>query len=417
MSVNDSIPEAQLREEFCRFLAQHAPAKGSPGDYYAEYRAGRLSEAGYVAAAKAWQRLLGENGWAGITWPREHGGRGGTALEAAVMAAEQAAFGVFSGLFTVGLGMAGPAIMKHGNPSQQQEFLPGTLMGDHVWCQLFSEPDAGSDLAGVRTRAVPDGNDWVVNGQKVWTSGALTSNLGILLARTDPDVPKHSGITYFLCDMADPGIEIRPIKQINGEAEFNEVFLTDVRIPSERILGGVNGGWAVALTTLASERMVMGGGQEGLGFHDLVELARSLGRLADPSIRQRLAASFTDTEILRYLSLRVRAAATRGQDPGAAANVMKLFTAGHLKRQADLALAIEGAAGMLYGLDAPASGAWQHEFLTVPAIRIAGGSDEVQRNIIGERTLGLPAEPRLDKTVAFRQLGRTNVATDRGRTR
>jgi len=402
--VQDTEAEAAFRAQVHDFLSAFAPAKDGPGDYLAAYKAGRLSHADYIAAAKAWQRLLAEHGWAGITWPQEYGGRGGTGLDAAIFAEEEPAFGVYSGVFSVGMGMAGPAIMAHGTEEQKSHLLPAILSGEKVWCQLFSEPGAGSDLAGVSTRAVRTGNEWIVNGQKVWTSGAHDSDLGILLARTDLDVPKHRGMTFFLCDMDDPGIEIRPIPQMNGDAEFNEVFFTDVRVPHERVLGEVGQGWAVAMTTLASERLMMGGMRVGLAFDDLRQLAEQHGRTKDPAIRQALASAYIDLEIIRYLGMRVRVATSRGQEAGAAANVMKLFKAWQLKRISDTALRIQGAAGMLAGPDAPSDGAWQHHFLTSPSIRISGGSDEVQRNIIGERVLGLPPEPRFDKNVPFRQV-------------
>jgi alkylation response protein AidB-like acyl-CoA dehydrogenase len=246
----------------------------------------------------------------------------------------------------------------------------------------------------------------VVNGQKVWTSGAQNSDWGILLARTDPDQPKHRGITYFLVDMRSPGIEIRPLRQMTGGAHFNEVFLTDVRIPSENVLGDVNGGWGVAMTTLANERVLIGGGGTGPGFKDLVELARQFGRDTDPLVRQGLADTYARYEIIRYLGMRVRTATSKGQTPGAEASVMKLFYAGHLKKLGDLAMSIQGAAGALLADDAPAVGAWQQQLLSAPSIRIAGGSDEVQRNIMGERVLGLPGEPRVDKGVSWRDTHR-----------
>jgi alkylation response protein AidB-like acyl-CoA dehydrogenase len=403
----DSDADAAFRAEARAFLRAHAPAKGGPEDYHAASTSRRIDQAEYVERAKAWQRLLADQGWAGITWPKEYGGRGGTATQAAIFGAEQAGFGVSGGLFAVGLGMAGPAIIAHGTDEQKRRFLPRILSGEEIWCQLFSEPGAGSDLASVATRAVrDDSGGWRVNGQKVWTSGAQHSGLGILLARTDPDRPKHQGITFFLCDMDQPGVDIRPIRQINGEAEFNEVFLTDLRVPDERVLGLVDGGWQVAMTTLSSERLMMGGTRGGIGFDDLLELARQRGRTRDPVVRQALASAYTDSEIIRFLGMRVQAAAASGEDAGAAANVMKLFTAGYLKRLGDLAMAVEGASGLLDGADAPAGGAWQKHLLTSPSIRIAGGSDEVQRTIIGERVLGLPPEPRVDKNVPFRNLPR-----------
>ena len=394
MDFDESPEESAFRTEARAWLAANAPTSTAPG--YGDRR--------HLEHAKAWQAILADAGWACITWPVTYGGRGGTGTEASIFAEEQAALGITVGAFAVGIGMAGPTIIAHGTPDQKERFLRPLLRGEEVWCQLFSEPGAGSDLAGLATRAVRDGDEWVVTGQKVWTSGAHESDWGILLARTDPDQPKHRGITYFLVDMHSPGIEIRPLRQMTGAAHFNEVFLTDVRIPHENVLGDVNGGWGVAMTTLANERVFIGGGGTGPSFDDLVDLARELGRTDDADVRQELAATHTRLEIIRYLGLRIRTATSKGGMPGAEASVMKLFYAGHLKRLGDLAMAIEGASGMLLGDDAPAAGAWQQQLLSAPSIRIAGGSDEVQRNIMGERVLGLPAEPRLDKTMPWREL-------------
>ena len=364
-----------------------------------------VDELDWVARAKRWQAFLADHGWACITWPAEYGGRGGTPAEAAIFAEESARAGVFGNAFAVGVSMAGPTIIAHGTDAQKKRYLRPTLRGEEVWCQLFSEPGAGSDLAGLSTRAERDGDEWVVNGQKVWTSGAHFSDLGILLARTDPSVPKHRGISYLLVDMHAAGIEVRPLRQMNGAAGFNEVFLTDVRVPVESTLGDVNAGWGVAMTTLANERTFMGGGGgRSMTFRDLASLARSHDADTDPVVRQGLAASFTRAEISRYLSMRVRTQTSRGLPPGPEASVAKLFAAWNLKRNTELALAIEGAAGMLGGADAPVAGAWQQSFLGAPSIRIAGGSDEIQRNVMGERVLGLPGEPRVDKDVPFRDI-------------
>jgi alkylation response protein AidB-like acyl-CoA dehydrogenase len=358
----------------------------------------------WVAVAKRWQQFLAAEGWACITWPAEYGGRGGTPVQAAIFTEEASAAGVFGATFAVGISMAGPTIIAHGTAEQRQRYLPSMLRGDEIWCQLFSEPGAGSDLAGLSTRAVRDGDEWVVTGQKVWTSGAHFSDWGILLARSDPDQPKHRGITYFLLDMRTHGIEIRPLRQITGAAHFNEVFLTDVRIPHRNVLGEVNGGWGVAMTTLANERTFMGGHSRALGYRDLVALARDRGLASDERVRQGLAASFMRAEIARYTNMRVRTLTSRGLPPGPQASIAKLAAAWNLKRNAELALSLQGASGMLIAGDAPVSGSWQLSFLGAPAIRIAGGSDEIQRNVIGERVLDLPAEPRVDKDVAFRDL-------------
>jgi len=366
--------------------------------------AGR-SDDDWVARAKPWQAYLADHGWAGITWPKDSGGRGGLPGEQAIFTEEAARLGLSVNAFAIGIAMAGPTIIAHGTDQQRRRFLPPTLRGDEVWCQLFSEPGAGSDLAGLSTRAVRDGDEWVVSGQKVWTSGAHQSDLGILLTRTDLDQPKHRGITYFLVDMHSPGIEVRPLKQMTGASHFSEVFFTDVRIPHDRILGDVNGGWGVAMTTLANERTMMGGGSSGPVVADLIELARDLGLADDVVLRQGLAASYARAEIMKYLGFRSRTRANQGLPPGPEASVRKLFAAWDLKHNGELALAVQGASGMLVDDDAPCGGRWQQSFLGAPSIRIAGGSDEIQRNVIGERTLGLPAEPRVDKGIPFRQLG------------
>ena len=302
--------------------------------------------------------------------------------------------------------MAGPTIIAHGSEEQKERYLGPMLRGEEVWCQLFSEPGAGSDLAGLSTRAVRDGDEWMVEGQKVWTSGAQDSDYGILLARTDLDVPKHRGITYFLIDMHQPGIEIRPLRQITGASHFSEVFLTGARVPHAAVVGEVGGGWGVAMTTLANERTFMGGHSSGPTLDDLLELARSSGATDDPLVRQGLAAAYSRAQIMGYLGMRARTAAAQGRPPGPETSVMKLLAAWNMKGNAELALAIQGPAGMLADAAAPEDGRWQQHFLSAPSIRIAGGSDEIQHNVMGERVLGLPPEVRVDKAVPFRELAR-----------
>jgi alkylation response protein AidB-like acyl-CoA dehydrogenase len=358
----------------------------------------------WVERAKPWQAHLAEHGWAGITWPVDSGGRGATPSQAAIFVEESARVGLDVNAFVVGIAMAGPTIIEHGTEAQRRRFLPPMLRGDEVWCQLFSEPGAGSDLAAVSTRAVRDGDEWVVSGQKVWTSGAHFSDLGILLARTDSAQPKHRGITYFLVDMHAPGVEVRPLRQMTGASHFSEVFLTDVRIPHDRVLGEVDGGWRVAMTTLANERTMMGGGNSGPVVTDLIDLARTLDVDRDPLVRQGLAASWSRAEIMRYLGFRSRTRASQGLPPGPEASVRKVFAAWNLKRNGELAMQIQGAAGMLAHDDVLVDDRWQLSFLGAPSIRIAGGSDEIQRNVMGERVLGLPPEPRVDKDRPFRDL-------------
>jgi len=407
MDFDDTPEEAAFRAEARSWLEANARRKTGDADFARHYHAAVVdddAEAAHVRRCREWQNALYRGGWAGITWPKQYGGRGASPIEAMIFSQEQAAFDVSTGVFSVGIGMAGPTIIAHGTEAQKDRWLDPLLRGDTIWCQLFSEPGAGSDLAGLSTRAVRDGDEWVVEGQKVWTSGAHYSDLGILLARTDPDAPKHRGITYFVVDMRTPGIEVRPLRQITGRAHFNEVFLTDVRVPHDNVVGDVNGGWAVALTTLANERTLIGGGG-GMAFHDLVRLARELGRAGGATARQGLVDAFIRFEVLKYLGYRVQTAASQGRTPGPESSVLKLAYSRHVAQTGDLALALQGAQGTLLE-SAPHHGFWQQQFLNQWGIRIGGGTDEVQRNVIGERVLGLPREPRVDKDVPFRELAR-----------
>ncbi len=402
MDFEESPEEAAFRKEARGWLDTYA---GSDQARQVQRVPGE-DEAAFVERARPWQALLAEHGWAGIAWPEAYGGRGGTAAEAAIFRDEAFTFGLPTGAFAVGVQMAGPTIIAHGTEAQKERYLAPMLRGEEVWCQLFSEPGAGSDLAGLSTRAERDGDEWVVTGQKVWTSGAHYSDFGILLARTDLDAPKHRGITYFLIDMRQPGIDIRPLRQITGASHFSEVFLDGARVPHDAVLGEVNGGWAVTMTTLANERAFMGGHTSGPTLDDLLALGRSTGASADPLVRQGLAAAWSRAQITRYLQMRIRTAVSQGRPPGPEASVMKLRAAWNMKANAELALAIQGAGGMLAGEAAPEAGRWQQHFLSAPSIRIAGGSDEVQRNVMGERVLGLPPDPRVDKDVPFRELRR-----------
>jgi len=400
MDFDESPEEAAFRKEARSWLDTYAGADEAPDAAPANGDQAAVS----LERARPWQALLAEHGWAGITWPAEHGGRGGTAAEAAIFEQEAHQFGLPTGPFAVGVRMAGPTIIAHGTDAQKARYLGPLLRGEEIWCQLFSEPGAGSDLAGLATRAVRDGDEWVVNGQKVWTSGAHDSDFGILLARTDLDAPKHKGITYFLIDMRQPGVEVRPLRQITGASHFSEVFLTDARVPHDAVLGEVDAGWGVAMTTLGAERAFMGGHTSGPSLEDLLALAKARGRADDPIVRQGLAAAWSRKQIMGYLGMRVRTATSQGRAPGPEGSVLKLMAAWNMKGNAELALAIEGPAGMLAGDAAPEAGRWQQHFLSAPSIRIAGGSDEIQRNVMGERVLGLPAEPRVDKAVPFRDL-------------
>lgn len=399
MHIGDSPEEAAFRAEARAWLTTHAPARDA-----SHVSAWHDDLDAHSQACRDWQKVLYDNGWAGIAWPKQFGGRGGTHLQESIFNEEQSKFDVATGSFAVALGMVGPTLMVHGTPDQQQEFLPAMLSGRHIWCQLFSEPGAGSDLAALGTRAVLDGDTWVVNGQKVWTSMGQFSDYAILLARTDTEAPKHKGITYFILDMRTPGIEVRPLTQITGVAHFNEVFLSDVRIPRDNVIGQVNGGWAVANTTLTSERAFIGGGNSSWSVGELIDAAKQHGRSHDPVIRQKLAAAYARAQTLTYLGYRLRTASSRGVMPGPEMFVMKLAYARHWAATMDVATEILGAHATTWSHDAPENGKWQHQFLGQFAIRLGGGTNEVQQNIIGERGLGLPREPSVDRDTPWRDL-------------
>jgi alkylation response protein AidB-like acyl-CoA dehydrogenase len=408
MDFEETPEERAFRAEVHAWFDAHARRR-EPGDdpehFYLSTDASPEADAAHVKASKEWQRTLFDAGWAGITWPPEWGGRGGAGWQQRIFNEEQTRYDVAAGVFSVGIGMAGPTIMVWGTEAQQRRFLEPMLRGDEIWCQLFSEPGAGSDLAGLATRAEADGDEWVVNGQKVWTSGAHHSDFGLLLARTDVDAPKHRGITAFLVDMHAPGVDVRPLRQINGVAHFNEVFLTDVRVPDEHRLGPVGEGWRVAQTMLANERALIGGGGGRVGFRDIAALARECGALDDPVVRQELARCYTRIQVIKWLGWRARSRKDEGLGPEA--SVLKLMASQRQALDGDLVIALQGAAGMLYEEDAPRRGRYQQQFLMQWSSRIGGGTDQIQRNVIGERVLGLPGDVRVDKDVPFRDIPRS----------
>ena len=403
MDFDDSPTEAAFRLEARAWLeanARPSPRSDAPTAMFTSQGANDLPE------AKRFQRALADARLAAITWPVEYGGRGGTVLEQVIFEEEAAGYEMPSSIFMVGMGLAGPTLIAHGTDAQKRRFLGPMLRGDEVWCQLFSEPGAGSDLAGMRTKAVRDGDVWVVTGQKVWNSGAQYSDWGIMPVRTDSDQPKHRGISYFLVDMATPGVTVRPLRQITGDSHFCEVFLDEVRVPAEHLVGELNGGWAVTQTTLMNERMMIGGGGMGVDPHLLIQLARGASRggakaSEDPVVRQALADIYIRSEIIRFLRFRSLTAMARGEIPGPEGSITKLALGQLLKRSGEVALELQGPGGALLDGSAPAGGAWQLSFLAAPSIRIAGGTDEVQRNIIGERVLGLPREPDPNRALPF----------------
>jgi len=406
MDFDDTIEEASWRAECNEFLAAHASLKPQKADlgqsFWAKVRSPE-EEREYGDRCRHWQRTKFDAGWAGLTWPVEFGGRGLTSHFAGIFAEEESRYDLPQGQFAQSIGMAGPTIIVHGTEAQKSRYLSPMLTGEETWCQLFSEPGAGSDLAGLRTSGVVDGDEIVVNGQKVWTSNARESAHGMLLVRTDVDQPKHRGITYLVVDMSSPGIDIRPLKQPTGRSEFNEVFLDDVRVPIDNVIGDINAGWGPILSTLTNERTGIGG-QSGM-MSEVFELARSYGVAGDPVIRQELVRLYSIAETIRFLGFRVRTAASRGELPGPESSVLKLANSQRLELMGNLTMEIMGAAATLYDDDARMGGFWQNfSFLGQWMSRIGGGTDEVQRNIIGESVLGLPQEPRPDKGIPFRDI-------------
>lgn len=392
MDFEDSPEEAVFRAEAHAWLAAHAePLSAASPPPVALTEAFSEEERRHVRASRAWQATLYDGGWAGITWPKEFGGRGGTPIQSVIFAQEQARFDVPGSIFAQGIGMAGPALMAHGSEYQKDRFLAPMLRGEEVWCQLFSEPGSGSDLASLSTRAERDGDGWVVNGQKVWTSSAHFSDWGILLARTGEQADRHRGITYFLVDMKTPGIEVRPLRQMTGSSHFCEVFLTDVVVPEANRVGEVNGGWSVAMTTLTSERTLIStiGGER---FTRILDLARRTGGDRDPLLRQDLVRCFVGFELVKYLGWRQITALSHGRPSGSESSVAKLALSQLLGTSGDLIMALQGAAGTVY-CDDPHARYLTSQFLGQWSSRFGGGTEQIQRNIIGERILGLPREP------------------------
>jgi acyl-CoA dehydrogenase len=402
MDFNDTPEEAAFRAEARAWLQAHAPAHVLATDVV-------LSDVEMVERGRAWQRALHDGGYAGITLPTSLGGRGGTMIEAVVFAEEQAVYDLPRGAFvSIGLGMAVPVIGKHGNDEQRERFVQATLKGELTWCQLFSEPAAGSDLANLRTRAVRDGDGWVVNGQKLWSSWAHVADFGILVARTDPTVPKHKGLTFFVVDMRSPGIEVRPIKQISGASDFNETFLTDVRIADVNRVGAEGEGWACCMTVLMGERLGTSGAAKR-EIRPLIDYAAATPRgegsaLDSPAVRLALGTALAQERGSRFFEARLRTMLSRGENPGALAGMIKYAYASRQQRALGLAMEIRGLSALAAPDTDTATAKLQHDYIWSTVMRIAGGADEVLKNQIAERVLGMPAEIRTDKNVPFNQL-------------
>jgi alkylation response protein AidB-like acyl-CoA dehydrogenase len=406
MDVVDGPAEAAFRAEVRAWLDANAKPKVA-GDAPLSVMSGYRDDPAGIAEAKRWQATLADAGWAAVHWPAAHGGRDATPLQSLVLSEELARYDVPDAIFAIGIAMIGPTLIAHADEPLRARYLEPMRRGEEVWCQLWSEPGAGSDLASLATRAERDGDEYVLNGQKVWTSGAHYSDFGLGIFRTDPAAPKRKGISCLIVDLRSPGIEIRPLRQITGAAHFNEVFFTDVRVPVTNLVGDEHDGWHVARTTLMNERHATGAlGSAATGWDALVGSARAAGVTRDPLVRQRLSEVYALGRIFDLTTARVRAAMVRDGIPGVEGSILKLAIAQLGTLLADVGTDLLGPAGLLLGDDGPEGGRWPDAMLGSFAMHIGGGTDEVQRNIVGEVVLGLPREPDATNEIPFRELPR-----------
>ena len=381
-----------FRADLKAWLDEHAPAKGGPDDFSAAHLVSSATVEGFesqeheaLAVTQGWQAKLHEAGWAGRSWPAEYGGHGGPAWQAEIVAEEQGRYGVSTKMLAVALEMMPPVLFEHGTDEQRLEHLPRILRGEAAWCQLLSEPDAGSDLTNVQTFATPVDGGWSVTGQKVWTSNAVTADHALLLARSDRSLPGREGISAFALTMDQDGVDVRPLRQMSGGYHFNEVFLDHAFVPETGLLGTLGGGFAVLRTMLLSERAAVGGGTSARSATALLAMAGEVGRSEEPLMRQDLARAYTRETLLDLLQGRVASIPAGG-------SISKLLYSEHARLSGDLALELLGPAATTR--EHPVAAPWLDRFLFAPGLRLGGGTDEIQRNTIAERGLGLPREPR-----------------------
>jgi alkylation response protein AidB-like acyl-CoA dehydrogenase len=403
MNFDDTPQEAAFRAEAQTFLSANATLK-------VDAPPRKETEDEHISRARSWQKLKSENGWACLSWPKDYGGRDAQPMELIIWGQEESRYDVPVGPYAIGLGMCGPTMIAYASEEHKAQRLPRMSAGEDIWCQLFSEPGAGSDLANLRTRCERDGDDWVINGQKVWTSGAHYCDWGILVTRSDPTVAKHKGLTFFFLDMKSPGVEVRPIKQISGDANFNEVYLTDVRIPDHQRLGAVGDGWKVSLTTLMNERLAVG----DAGGSDVPHLMELLGKvdvdgspaLENASVREKVANWYCQMSGLQNTKYRVMSALSSGKTPGPESSITKVISANKMLDIGSFGIDLMDMGGILVDRDGDEmnSRLFQGSFMGGPGYRIAGGTDEVLRNIIAERVLGLPQDVRVDKGIPFNEV-------------
>jgi alkylation response protein AidB-like acyl-CoA dehydrogenase len=405
MDFNDTPEEAAYRQQARDWLEANAPkARAHESDPEGDDNLG---------PARAWQAKKAAAGYACITWPKEWGGQGGLPLQSVIFSAEEAKYPIPSNPFQIGLGMCVPTLMNFADQATKERFSGPAIRGEEIWCQLFSEPSGGSDVAAARTKAVraPDGSgDWLISGQKVWTTGAQFSDYGIVVVRTNPDVPKHKGLTMFWLDMKSPGVEVKPIHQMSGGSGFNEVFFTDVRVPDSQRLGAEGDGWKVSLVTLMNERLAVGGAS-GMGWSQFMEAARDIpgmdgqSALKDSALREKLADWYVQAEGLKHTRNRTMTALSRGQTPGPESSIGKIVSALQMQDLGNSAVEMLDQFGIINDPEIAVMHAGFHgSLMFAPGLRIAGGTDEILKNIIAERVLGLPGDIRVDKDVAFKDM-------------
>jgi alkylation response protein AidB-like acyl-CoA dehydrogenase len=404
MDLEYTPEEAAYQARVIEFLDSIAQRR-KPGEYEG-YRRDQ-SKPGALEMAKRHQRQKFEAGFAGISWPRDWHGQGGTSIQEAIYLLEEQHYTVSTGFFDVGVRMCIPTINTFGTPEQRDRYTIPALRGEEIWCQLFSEPMAGSDLAALRTTAQKKSDQWIVNGQKIWTSGAQFCDYGLLLARTDPDVPKHKGLTMYFLRMDTPGLEIKPIKQMSGSSTFNEVFFKDCEVPDSQRVGAVGEGWKVAMGLLGRERSAPLSRKPEVG--ELLDYVRQMTlengpALNDDAVREKVADFYVRSEAIRFTRLRMLTSLSRGETPGPEGSIMKLADVNRLQEMVSFAIDLLGAAGGINASAEPVKNLFEDAFFFSTALRIAGGTDEIQRNIIAERVLGLPADNRIDKNIAFRDV-------------
>jgi len=400
MDFKDNPKQASFRKNCREWLEKNAKLKiGVEKNEFANID--------FLQAAKNWQKKKYDAGWAMLHWPKEYGGIAASAIERIIWSEEESKFDVPRGIFEIGLGMCGPVMMEYASEEQKARYLPPMAEGKEIWCQLFSEPSAGSDVAGLRSKAVQDGDNWIINGQKVWTSGAHFSDYGILVVRHDPSLAKHKGMTFFFIDMKSPGIDIKPIKQITGGSSFNEVYFNDVVVPDSQRLGEIGDGWKVAITTLMNERLAVGDAN-GADVEEAFRWAKNQDDIGEPlinnrSVRSSIADWYCEANGLKNTKLRTMSALSKGETPGPEASITKIVSANKLQDIGNFGMDSLDMSGMLKTDNAEIQ-SFQNAWLGAPGLRIAGGTDEILKNIIAERVLGLPQDARADKGLPYKDI-------------